>query len=206
MNIQCSTRRLVLRPLRRTDYARWEKAYAAITKKQNKYDASLRDPSRRTRAAFNALVRGQEELLRAGKQYAFGIFKKASGEYIGGVALMDITRQVFQNAYIGWHLLNPHWGHGYGKEACAACIKFAFKNLHLHRVEAGINLDNARSLALARSLNMRNEGVSRKRLYLGGTWNDLRLYAITAEDLGLRPRRPGEASVAGKKRRAVRRA
>ena len=67
----------------------------------------------------------------------------------------------------------------------SALLQVAFGVLDLHRVEAGIEPANTPSIALAESLGMRYEGLSRRRLYVRDQWQDMALYAITVEDLGL---------------------
>ena len=101
---------------------------------------------------------------------------------------MDISRDIFQNAYLGYGVFSPFWRQGYGKEGSAAILEVAFTTLRLHRVEAGVEPDNKRSIALAKSLNMRREGTSKRRLFVGGRWADISIYAITAEELGFEAR------------------
>jgi ribosomal-protein-alanine N-acetyltransferase len=71
-------------------------------------------------------------------------FDKKSGKIVGFCSLMDISRAVFQNAYLGYGVLSPYWGRGFGKEMVRAVIEIAFKNLGVHRVEAGIDPANKR--------------------------------------------------------------
>ena len=97
---------------------------------------------------------------------------------------MDLSRGIFQNAYVGYRIFNRYWGRGYGSEAVSLCLRIAFKDLRLHRVEAAIEPQNRRSLRLVRSLGMRLEGRSLQRLFLRGEWLDFKIYAITTEEAG----------------------
>lgn len=65
-------------------------------------------------------------------------------------------------------------------------LEIAFKALKLHRVEAGIEPQNKRSLSLAKSIGMRREGLSKRRLFLDKKWLDMAIYAITAEEKGVK--------------------
>ena len=122
---------------------------------------------------------------------------------VGRASLMDISRGLFQNAYLGYHIYSPFWGQGYGRELVSATIDIAFHDLKLHRIEAGIEPDNVPSIALAESLNMRHEGLSARRLYLRGQWVDVSIYALTAEEVGIEdgvgqslpPAPPGRPSI-----------
>jgi ribosomal-protein-alanine N-acetyltransferase len=104
------------------------------------------------------------------------------------VALMDISRGVFQNAYLGYRVFNSYWGQGFGKELASAGLSVAFSDLRLHRVEAGISPANRRSIFLARSMGLRKEGMKKRALFLNGKWQDIVIYAVTCEDLGLKYR------------------
>ena len=64
-----------------------------------------------------------------------------------------------------------------------AAIKFAFNELKLHRVEAGIEPSNKRSIALVKSLGLRREGLSKRRLFLNDQWLDMSIYALTKEEI-----------------------
>ncbi len=51
-------------------------------------------------------------------------------------------------------------------------MAYAFAELGLHRVEANIQPDNTRSLALAQRAGFRREGYSPRYLRIGGIWRD----------------------------------
>lgn len=133
------------------------------------------------------MIKAQNLLRKEDKVITYIIFKK-DGTVVGGASLMDIARGVFHNAYLGYSLSNKYWGQGYGKEAIRACILAGFKEHGLHRIEAGIAPNNRRSLALAKSLGMRKEGRKVRALFLDNRWQDIMVYALTCEDLGLKYR------------------
>ena len=56
-----------------------------------------------------------------------------------------------------WALFPEHEGHGYATEAAAAMISYAFESLHVRRIVATTEHDNARSLGVMRRLGMRIE-------------------------------------------------
>jgi ribosomal-protein-alanine N-acetyltransferase len=99
---------------------------------------------------------------------------------------MDVLRGLGQTAYLGYFINNPFWGKGYGKEAARAAIDIAFRDVKLHRIEAGIEPRNRRSIFLARSLGLRKEGLKKRAVFLRGKWNDLIMYSATCEEFGFK--------------------
>ncbi len=179
------TRRLEVRPLRAGDHARWRDAHRAALPKRNAWDRGRREEDALARARFRALLRDQEKRRAADLFYDLAVFRRDTGEFVGTVSAMDVLRGLSQSAYLGYFLVNRHWGRGYGKEAVRAMLDVAFRDLRLHRVEAGIEPGNRRSIALARSLGLRREGLKRRAVFLRGRWADLLMYSATCEEFGI---------------------
>ena len=57
-------------------------------------------------------------------------------------------------------------------EAVNECVRIAFEELGLHRIEANIMPKNKASLGLARKCGFREEGISPKYLKINGVWED----------------------------------
>lgn len=178
-----TTSRLTLRPLAEHDYLNWQQAYANLGPAKNPWDEAAWDDSELTKAKFKALLKTQHQDVKHDKNYHFGIFRKEDGLLIGQVSLMDISRGIFQNAYLGYRIFHHYWDQGYATEACLGTLDLAFKKLKLHRIEAGITPDNKASLKVAKKLGLRKEGLSLKRLKVHNKWNDILLFALTVEDL-----------------------
>ncbi len=179
-------KKLIVRPYERNDYQAWKNAYIAILPKpKNKWDITAkRDPSKLTKNDFEKILRSQKKNRDDDYFFDFGIFLK-DGSLVGGVSIMDISRQVFQNAYLGYRIYNNHWGKGYGKEGVRLAIDIAFRDLKLHRLEAGIEPRNFRSIALAKRIGLKREGYSKRRLFLRGKWLDVVLFVARSEDFGV---------------------
>ena len=60
--------------------------------------------------------------------------------------------------------------------------RFAFDELHLHRLEICIVPRNSKSRRVMEVLNIREEGVALRYLEINGNWEDHVRYAITAEE------------------------
>ena len=61
-------------------------------------------------------------------------------------------------------------------------LRYAFKRLRLHRLEASIQPHNVPSRALVRRAGFVREGLSRRLVKIGGRWRDHERWAILAED------------------------
>lgn len=176
------TSRLILRPLEAFDYENWVQAHSCLLPPQNEWDETNWAESALTKKKFRDLLKIQSLQRSQDHFYEFGIFRKDDGALLGTVSLMDISRGIFQNAYLGYRIFNIYWGQGYAQEACKAAIAIAFKNLKLHRIEAGIAPKNTRSIKTAKALGLRKEGLSRRRLLINKKWMDMAIYAATKED------------------------
>lgn len=177
-----STKRLIVRPLELRDHENWRQAYSCQYPPQNQWDSTNWKETELTLAKFKTLLKTEKEQRARDTYYHFGVFRKDDGILIGSVSLMDISRGLFQNAYLGYRIFNNHWGQGYAQESCKAAIQIAFKNLKLHRVEAGIEPKNPKSIRVAKALGMRKEGLSKRRLLIDRRWIDLEIYALTKEE------------------------
>jgi ribosomal-protein-alanine N-acetyltransferase len=182
-NLIVKTKRLVIRPLTLDDYESWKGAFSGLGAKKNRWDWENLPKERLTKSSYCQSVRNHTKNMDSDSTYQLGVFEKKSGKLVGYTMLMDISRAIFQNAYIGYQLLNPFWGQGYGLEMVEGTVKMAFKKLKLHRVEAGISPNNRRSIKLAKKAGFRKEGRSKKRLFLNNEWKDFMIYALTVEDL-----------------------
>lgn len=180
------TKRLTIRSFRVTDYSAWKLANTTRQPPKNIWDRKNRTDSDTSRAKFVKVLASQHKLRNADRFYDLGIFEIKSGRLIGNVSIMDVLRGPAQSAYIGYFIDNLYWGQGFGKEAVRAIIDIAFRDIKLHRVEAGIEPNNRRSILLARSLGLRKEGLKKRALFVRESWNDLLIYSATCEEFGFK--------------------
>lgn len=179
------TARLSVRPLAPGDHEVWRAAHLAEPPPQGPYENPRREPSELTRAAFRRLLQRNVRLLRRDQFYHFALFDRAETALLGIVSLQVAARTIVQMAWIGWRMFQQHRRAGYAREGALAVLDMAFRELLLHRVEAGIEPANIPSARLARSIGMRKEGADRKTVFIRGAWVDLDVYALHAEDVGI---------------------
>ena len=80
------------------------------------------------------------------KGYAFGIVLKIDDTLIGRVNLSNITRGAWENSTIGYFIDQQMQGKGYMTDAVQLVLAFAFQEIRLHRVEAGVMPRNRGSI------------------------------------------------------------
>ena len=71
-----------------------------------------------------------------------------------------------------------HRGRGYGHDAMAAGLRFAFHELNLHRVSLTVFSYNVDAIALYERLGFRREGCYREHLERDGRRYDMYLYGL----------------------------
>jgi ribosomal-protein-alanine N-acetyltransferase len=111
------------------------------------------------------------------------VARHREGGIVGLCTLSEIVRGRFQSAYLGFHGMVAFGGQGLMTEAVKLTIKHAFGPVGLHRLEANIQPDNSRSIALVRRLAFTKEGYSRDYLHIGGRWRDHERWALLASDV-----------------------
>jgi ribosomal-protein-alanine N-acetyltransferase len=123
-------------------------------------------------------------LARAARedQASYLIRHRDCGSLVGYANINNIVRGALQSGYLGYAAFASHAGRGLMTAGLAAVISEAFVSLGLHRLEANIQPDNSRSLAVVRRLGFKREGFSPRYLLVDGEWRDHERWAILAED------------------------
>jgi ribosomal-protein-alanine N-acetyltransferase len=106
---------------------------------------------------------------------------------IGSIHLSAIVRGCFQSCHLGYAIDADREGRGLMTEALGAVIAAAFSTaINLHRLQAAVQADNARSLALLERLGFAREGLARDYLFIDGAWRDHHLFTLL-NDSFIRP-------------------
>jgi ribosomal-protein-alanine N-acetyltransferase len=101
---------------------------------------------------------------------------------IGDVVLFHIFRGPLQRCLIGYSLDKQYNGNGYSTEAVSLAVEFAFNELKLHRVEAGVMLNNIGSMRVLEKAGFHREGIERKGVKINGQWEDHQIFAIISDN------------------------
>lgn len=131
-----------------------------------------------TRKYISDSVKQREE----DKSYSFGICLKDNGKLVGDISIFHIFRGSLQKCLIGYSLDKQYNGNGYTTEAVSLIVEFAFNELHLHRVEAGVMLSNIGSMRVLEKSGFHREGIEQKGVKINGQWQDHQIFAMISDN------------------------
>lgn len=123
-------------------------------------------------------IKRHEENRKNDQEYYFGLFQKENNKLIGTISLFQVMRGSLQSAVIGYFLDHHHNGKGYATEAIKALVDYAFEELDLHRIEAGVMPRNLPSQRVLEKAGFHREGIARKNVNINGIWEDHQVLAI----------------------------
>lgn len=170
------TERLVLRPMRISDYT--DMYDYAKRPELTKYLLWSPHPSAEYSKEFLKFV---VKRYRAGKFYDWGVEEKESGRMIGtcGFTSIDVDHKKGEVGYV----INPDFQcRGYALEAAAEILKFGFLELDLNRIECRFMQGNDPSLKVMKKLGMTFEGYMRDAMYVKGEYRTIGVCSILKEE------------------------
>ena len=95
-----------------------------------------------------------------------------SDAIIGVVNITEIVWGAFRSAYLGFYGMVGRPGGGLMTAGVGHVVGRAFDEFGLHRLEANIQPENTKSIALVRRLGFVKEGFSPRYLRIDGAWRD----------------------------------
>ncbi|MEM9486329.1 MAG: GNAT family N-acetyltransferase [Cyanobacteria bacterium P01_F01_bin.116] len=188
--IRIETERLVLRQIEPGDYQAWYDAMLRRRPCQHKYDDSLVEFDGLDSAWFAQICKEFHQSALDDEAYRWNVYHQQTGQQLGQIGLSTIQRSVFQWANLGYIIHNQFWRQGFAKEAVTAVLKAGFEQLHYHRIEAAINLDNYASIGLVESLDLQKECIRRSFWYENEQWVDHLIYVALPSNFGLSESEP----------------
>lgn len=110
-------------------------------------------------------------------QYTFGIRRKTTNEFIGGIGL--IINKKFDRASLGYWIAEPFWKKGFATEAVKAILKFGFEQLNLNKIYATHLLENPASGKVMVKNGMIKEGELKDHTKKGNVYRSIVQYRLT---------------------------
>ena len=102
-------------------------------------------------------------------------------QFVGIITLKDID-QTNQKAEIGYWLAESFQSKGIVLRSCERLIEYAFKELHLNRIQLKIAKSNTKSQAVATRLGFIREGIERDGELHADGFVDLIVYSLLKND------------------------
>ena len=171
---------LVLRPPAVADYAAWAELRALSRSHLTPWEpAWARDDL--SRQMFRRRLRAYAKDVRDDFGYSFFVCEADSAQLVGGITLSNIRRGAAQTCSLGYWVGKPFAGQGRMTEAVKTLLPFAFRTLHLNRVEAACMMGNVPSIRVLEATGFTREGLARSYLKINGRWEDHLLFAALAQ-------------------------
>lgn len=120
------------------------------------------------------------------------VCEREYGRIVGVINLNNIVRGALLGASLGYYAGAPFSGKGYMSEGLQLVKDYGFGNLLLHRLEANIQPENHRSIALVKRCGFSKEGYSPAFLYINGAWRGHERWACVDDRDGILPARSGK--------------
>ena len=108
----------------------------------------------------------------------------ADGAIAGMVSLTGIEHGALQSAMISYFVAEALAGRGLAARAVDALVEHGFRELGLHRIEAGTAVANLASQRVLEKTGFTRVGLLRRHLRLGGVWTDHYLWERIRTDVG----------------------
>ncbi len=75
-----------------------------------------------------------------------------------------------------------NWSKGYGKEATALMVRYAFETLNLNRVQLHVSTENTRAVKTYEKIGFKIEGTLRQAMYFDNRYHDFYVMGILREE------------------------
>lgn len=108
---------------------------------------------------------------------------KEDPKLLGTIGFWRLIKEHYR-AEIGYILDPEQWGKGIMNEAMRAVLKYGFKDMNLHSVEAVVNPENEASISVLERNNFKREAYYRENYYYQGKFLDSGVYSLIIGEWG----------------------
>src|SRR5690606_4544052 len=116
------------------------------------------------------------------KNFTFKVELIENKTFIGLISL-NLGKPKYRIAEVWYKFHSDFWNKGYATESLNEILTFGFKELKLHRIEAGCAVENIGSIRVLEKVGMTKEGRKRKVLPLKDGWSDNFEYSILSSEM-----------------------
>ena len=161
--LEIKTKRLVLRILTNEDAQQVLEYYIRNKGHLEMYEPLRNEKFYTLKMQRNIIREGYRQFLK-GTAMEFGVFKDK--KLIGILKVSNIVYGIFKNGIIGYSIDKEEQGKGYMTESVDALIKYLFKEMQIHRVEASALVTNEASKAVLKKCGFKELGINEKYLFI----------------------------------------
>ncbi len=111
----------------------------------------------------------------------WAVVLKAENRVVGDCQI-TIEDWETRQAVIGYSIHPDYWGRSYGTRAVRTLVDFGFGTMNLHRIFAGTDPRNERSVRLLERIGFRREAHFVEDFLVDGEWVDSYVYAILQKE------------------------
>lgn len=123
-----------------------------------------------------------DEMMASPTDHVFQVHVSEDDRYIGNVGLHHMDPK-HRHAELGIMIgSQADQGQGYGRDAIATVLRFAFGELGLHRVYLSCDPDNARGVAAYRAAGFKQVGRNREVAFINGEFRDHLVFDLLEEE------------------------
>ena len=141
---------------------------------------AVHDDSFYTLDAQVKLIEGWKQARENGSRHDFGIFETQTNNLIGSIGLYRFG--LAEKCVLGYSLDKDHHGKGYATEAVRLILDYAFKEVGIHRIEAGVMPRNIGSARVLEKAGFVREGLARDYIKIKGIWEDHYMFSMLETD------------------------
>jgi RimJ/RimL family protein N-acetyltransferase len=178
LRLPIQSRRLLLRLPRRSDT---DELARAISDRRIAR-ATLRIPFPYHRSDAAAWITRSRQKRSSGEAVSLLTLERAGERIVGGASLFAFDRE-HARAELGYWITPSAWGQGYAPEAAYALSRAAFRDLKLHRIEAGTFEFNEASGRVLGKVGFVREGLAREDIRKAGAFHNTVRYGVLRSEL-----------------------
>lgn len=131
----------------------------------------------RTMADAEALYQRMTASVALGEAIQWGLFLKNKEKLIGYMGFWRMDKPNFRGE-IGYMIQEDYQGKGFMQEAMDVVLKYCFESLRFHSIEADVNPNNKRSVALLEKNGFQREAYFKENVFHNGQFKDSAIYTL----------------------------
>lgn len=139
-------------------------------------------PKMESLADADKLIKSIEKSYENETGISWRIVEKSSNNFIGYFGYWRIVPEHCR-AEIGFALNPKYWGNGYMTETLNSMVRYGFKQMNLHSIEANVNPNNLSSIRLLEKIGFKKEAYFRENYLFNNNFTDSIIYSLLEKDL-----------------------